>query len=90
MNSSDAFFKPISEESARVFSFCALFDGIFSIDWVVGVTEQKASQVLSALEEGEQEGWLTKKGPGRFCYRDGESQKQWEGKLTKEIGRAHV
>jgi formate hydrogenlyase transcriptional activator len=57
-------------ESPRLLHLAALFEGDFSIDWLVQLTSLKASHLLLALEEGVRRGWLIKKGPGLFCFRD--------------------
>ena len=44
----------------KILSAAALFDGEFSLDWVIETTFRKASEVLLALEHGVSEGWLGK------------------------------
>lgn len=57
-------------ESTRLLHLASLFEGDFSIDWLVQLTSLKASQVLLSLEEGLQQGWLINKGPGLFRFAD--------------------
>ncbi len=54
----------------RLLSLAALFQGDFSIDWLVELADEKPSQILMAMEGGTQKGWLKKKGPGIFVFAD--------------------
>ena len=76
--------RTLSPETAELLALASLFTGSFSIDWVVELTGQRASQLLSALEEGEQKGWLSKKGSGTYIFRSPASKKHWEGKISSE------
>ena len=49
-------------------TLAALFEGDFSIDWIVELSEMKPSQVLSCLEKGTHEGLLAGRGPGVYCF----------------------
>ena len=53
-----------------VLSLAAMFRGDFSIDWLVELANEKPSQILSAMEEGTQQGWLARKAPGVFAFTD--------------------
>ena len=56
----------------NVMSVAAIFEGEFSIDWLEELTALKATLILSAVEEGVEEGTLCKKGPGIYSFADGE------------------
>ena len=56
------------EDTKRLLAVAALFDGDFSIDWLVELTEMRATKILNILEEGVQQGFLTKKKPGVFSF----------------------
>ncbi len=64
--------------------FVSLFEGDFSVDWLVQLTSQKASQVLLPLEEGIEQGWLTRKGAGLFRFADQRKQ----ARLREELDQA--
>ncbi len=50
---------------------CAsLFEEDFSIDWLVELSDEKASRILSLLEEGLAQGWLVKKRAGIYRFAD--------------------
>ncbi len=72
----------IPPEARHLFRVASLFEGDFSIDWLVELTSQRASQILLALEAGHRGGWLLKKGPDVFCFRDGRGRR----KLLDELG----
>jgi len=62
---------PIENEyNNRLLSLAAMFQGDFSIDWLVELADEKPSVVLMAMEEGTQKGWLTRKRPGVFAFAD--------------------
>ena len=62
------------DQNGHLLALTSLFEGDFSIDWIVQITEEKISQILYVLEEGTKQRWLTKKGPGTFCFIDLEKQ----------------
>ena len=47
-----------------------LFDEDFSIDWLIGVSGAKPSEILLALEEMVKKGWAVQTGIGRFAFQD--------------------
>ena len=49
-------------------SLAAMFQGKFSIDWLVELTDEKPSTILSALEEGTEKGWLTRENLGLYTF----------------------
>jgi formate hydrogenlyase transcriptional activator len=54
----------------RVFILSSLFEGNFSIDWIVDLIGGKVSQALSALEDGTRKGVIAKKGVGIYAFDD--------------------
>jgi transcriptional regulator with GAF, ATPase, and Fis domain len=70
MNLSTTRSYPLSDEDYSLLPIAALFEGDFSIDWIVELTGRKASQVLRALEEGCQQGWCARKNSGVFLISD--------------------
>jgi transcriptional regulator with GAF, ATPase, and Fis domain len=68
----------------RLLAIGALFKGVFSIDWLLDLfAERKPSQILAQLEEGVEEGWLIKKGPGHYSFADEKKQEKWRPYLSK-------
>ncbi len=70
------------DQNGHLLALAALFEGDFSVDWIVQITEEKISQILCALEEGIKQGWLTKKAPGTFCFLDSEKQQSLKDGLA--------
>jgi transcriptional regulator with GAF, ATPase, and Fis domain len=70
--------------SDRILVLAALFEGDFSIDWVVNLTEEKVSQILAALEEGTRKGFLTKKGMGIYYFVDSNKKKKLQDHLNSD------
>ena len=73
-----------NQDDAQLFSYAALFEGDFSIDWLTDLTQDKPSQILSTLEKGIQEGWLKKKGPGAFGFADKDKQQSFAAFLESK------
>ena len=74
----------LPNEYHLLFALTALFKENFSIDWIVELTEKKPSQVLFAFEEGIRQGWLTRKGPGVFCFADLKEREKLQAHLPPE------
>lgn len=72
------------DQNGHLLALAALFEGDFSIDWIVQITEEKISQILCVLEEGTKQGWLTKKGPGTFYFSDSEKQQSLKDGLASD------
>ncbi|RLG33494.1 hypothetical protein DRN98_03830, partial [Methanosarcinales archaeon] len=74
----------------RLIALAALFEGNFSIDWLVELSQSRVSEILFALEEKTQRGLLTRKEPGVFCFRDLSEQQKYQGLLSaKEKKKLH-
>ncbi len=58
------------DKQYRLMQLASLFEGEFSIDWLVATSEVKVSGILQALEQAAQQGWLKKTGPGSFFFTD--------------------
>jgi len=74
----------LSPELQKILSPASLFEKEFSIDWIVELTGEKASQVLLGLEAGVQKGWLIKSGPHIFCFAESKKRAEWLIKLCPE------
>ena len=70
--------------SDHLLCLAALFEEDFSIDWLVSLTKQRPSQVLSGLEESVKSGCLTNKKPGVYTFADAQSRKKWREHLSIE------
>jgi transcriptional regulator with GAF, ATPase, and Fis domain len=53
-----------------ILSLGALFDGAFSIDWLMELTGLKASRLMAALDAGMEQGFISRSAPGTFYFRD--------------------
>lgn len=58
------------DDSDHILSLAAIFEGNFTLDWLIELTGCKAGQVLGVLEEGTQQGLLVKQPGGIFAFRD--------------------
>ena len=68
----------------------ALFEREFTIDWLEELLEMKASQILLILEEGIQQGWLTRKKPGIYLFENIKKRQEVLDRFpTSEIDRFH-
>ncbi|HUT70772.1 MAG TPA: sigma 54-interacting transcriptional regulator [Desulfatiglandales bacterium] len=66
----------------------SLFKGVFSIDWLMDlVNEKRPSQLLAQLEGAVREGWLIKKDPGYYSFKDLKKQEQCRAFLSQETER---
>lgn len=65
----------------NILQLSALFEGEFSIDWIVELTDSKASQVISVLEESVSKKSIRHKGAGVYFYSDSTHR----NRLLKEI-----
>jgi len=66
----------------------SLFKGLFSIDWLMDLlNEKKPSQLLAHLEGAVREGWLNKKDPGYYSFKDLKKQEQCRAFLSQETER---
>ena len=70
--------------SLRILSVSALFEGHFSIDWIIELTREKPSRVLRVLEEAVQRGHLSKKGHDEYRLADIQKKKQWTAYSEEE------
>jgi len=57
----------LPEDTFHLMALATLFEGDFSIDWLLELTKMKASRTMLIIEDAIQRGWLVKKGPGIFC-----------------------
>jgi formate hydrogenlyase transcriptional activator len=55
-------------EADSILSMAALFSGDFSIDWIVDLTNRKASQVISVLENAVKDKQLEHRGGGIYFF----------------------
>jgi len=71
----------------------SLFPEDFSIDWVLELTQKKASEVIQELEEGVQEGSLTRKRPGLYAFTDPGNRQSYSGSISikeKDLLNRHI
>ena len=60
----------------------SLFESDFSIDWMVELSQRKASYVILGLEVGVQQGLLMRKEPGVYCFKNLKKRVSLQDKLT--------
>lgn len=54
--------------AGQILMLAALFQGTFSIDWVVELAQKKVSKILQALDYGESQDWIRNDGVGRYTF----------------------
>ncbi len=67
----------VENSNDGLLAVAALFEGYFSIDWLIDITAEKPSRVFSAMEEGVQQGFLSKKGVEYFCVTNRKQKQKW-------------
>jgi formate hydrogenlyase transcriptional activator len=67
---------PVSDPAARLLAFAALFPGTFSIDWLLDLTQQKASAALDALQQAMHRGWICSNQAGKYAFRAEEDRQR--------------
>ncbi len=65
----------IENESKEILATAALFEGEFSIDWLLDLSKLRASQILAILDDKVQSGILREDHSGTFCFMS-EKQRQ--------------
>ncbi|KAF0154363.1 MAG: NifA subfamily Fis family transcriptional regulator [Syntrophaceae bacterium] len=68
----------------RLLSLAALFDGSFSLDWLIEITRYKAGLILAVLDEEIEQGLLVKQPEWFFAFKDSEMQKKGKEHFTLE------
>ena len=58
----------------QIIALAALFEGDFSIDWIVELAQCKVSKVIAALEEAVNDKRLVQRGAGIYCFDDNASR----------------
>jgi len=77
-----------SLDHEQTLTVASVFKGVFSIDWLMDLLDEKRpSQILAQLEEGVKEGWLIKKEPGFYSFRDERKQVKWKSHLSPKEER---
>jgi len=84
MKSDVSFINPSANGSYYLLSLAALFDKNFSIDWIVDLSGEKASRVLSVLEEGTKQRYLNNNNIGTYSFADLKERKKWQDRLPPE------
>ena len=77
-------FSPSLCQDKPFLSLASLFDGSFCLDWLIELTGCKASQVLSILDEGIQQGWLMRQNKGFFAFKNSEVREACKKYLSPE------
>ncbi len=67
----------VSNESSELLAKAALFNGVFSIDWLLNLSEMKVSHILAILDEHIRSGILKEESSGLYCFIDAEKQDQY-------------
>ena len=70
------------KDSQELMAKAAIFEGAFSIDWLLELTNLKASQILTILDQQTQSGELVEKSSGLFHFVDMKIRKKLLNRLT--------
>ncbi|MBU2552654.1 MAG: sigma 54-interacting transcriptional regulator [Proteobacteria bacterium] len=75
----------------RVLAMASLFNGRFSIDWLIELSGEKPSAILESLETGVREGRILKAGAGDFSFKNAKVRQAVSSGITpagqKELHR---
>jgi len=71
-----------NSQNLEILVIASMFEEYFSIDWICDLSKQKPSQVLSALENAVQQGWLIKKEVGFYAFNDLKERQKWQDSLS--------
>jgi len=73
----------IPADQAPVLDFASLFNGDFSIDWLIELTGLKASQVLASLRQGVEKGEIEERDSGLFGFRNSEYRRKLQTRISE-------
>ncbi|MFC1822378.1 sigma 54-interacting transcriptional regulator [Thermodesulfobacteriota bacterium] len=74
----------MNKEYSRLLTSLAFFEGDISIEWILKLTEMKISQVLQAIEDGLNNGLLSKKKPDIISLINDKKRLELQNQLTSE------
>ena len=75
----------ISQDRAiPILALAALFGRDFSIDWIQGLSEERASNVLAAMEEGVAQGILKQSKVGVYVFIHPQKQTEYLSSFSEE------
>jgi formate hydrogenlyase transcriptional activator len=74
----------LENRGAFLLSVAALFEGDFSIDWIVELTRERATAVLRILEAHCRMGWCRNREPGVFVFVDPKKKQELQELLCAE------
>ncbi|MBU2644147.1 sigma 54-interacting transcriptional regulator [bacterium] len=69
----------VTTESNELLAKAALFDGVFSIDWLLNLSNMKVSRILAILDEHVRSGLLEKASSGLYSFCNHEQREQLAG-----------
>jgi formate hydrogenlyase transcriptional activator len=72
------------QQKTDLLRLTAIFDGEFSLDWLVELTGLKASLILSILEEAVEEKVLAGKEPAIYVFRDSRKREERLAELSED------
>jgi formate hydrogenlyase transcriptional activator len=72
------------QQKNKLLPLIALFDGEFSLDWLVELTGMKASLILSVMEEEVQKQVLVKKEPAVYIFKNIRKRDEWRHELSDD------
>ncbi|MFO7964111.1 MAG: sigma 54-interacting transcriptional regulator [Desulfobacterales bacterium] len=75
---------PPRADRNRPLIIASLFEGRFSIDWLLEITGLTAEQLLLSIEKAVDDGILVKQGPGRYMFTDSQQRLDYHALLMPE------
>ncbi len=69
----------VSKKSSELLAKAALFNGVFSIDWLLNLSDMKVSQILTILDDNVRSGILKEETSGLFCFVNDENRESYIG-----------
>ena len=67
----------LTDVENRILEVSSLFNGIFSVDWIIDLSGEKASRVILSLTKAEKLGFLKSPDPMFFRFTNKKSRRQW-------------
>jgi len=74
----------VTNESNSLLAKAALFHGVFSIDWLLSLSDLKVSQILAVLDEHVQSGLLKEESSGLYRFGNIREKEQFASAFTEE------
>ncbi|MBW2369156.1 MAG: sigma 54-interacting transcriptional regulator [Deltaproteobacteria bacterium] len=73
----------VTASKRRLLTLASLFEGFFSIDWLLELTGLKVAEILSSVEDGIAQGLIIQIEPGKYRFKNDEDRNQLKETLDR-------